>query len=147
MSEISNWGPEPGVIYGKPDPGDPIARAELQEGAAAYNAALTSGPQYVPPSYEAQGTGALPVVGWTAQKDNGTPVFHPYTPTGHIPDWTDDSNPIGAGAYDQNEGIAAFAYDRNNRAPIGGAVFEIQGEPNQNTLPEDVSGTIGDLEW
>lgn len=95
----------------------------------------------VPPSYMLQAPsnitavtprlpvyGHLPVLGWTAQNDQGNPGI-PFTggetsivepPSMMVmPDWTADVNPIGAGAYDQTSDVNTWAYNVNNQVPLG----------------------------
>lgn len=158
MSELGYYEQIEGGRHGTPDPGDPATRAALQEANAALNRSIVErGEGWVPESYQGNpqqgpsnqqtgGPGSLPIIGWTCQNNSG-PAFHPYNPNvGHIPDWDQEGNPIAAGAYDQNEAVAAFGYDRENRAPIGGAVLEYSNDEDPNFFPEDQGGTI-DLEW
>jgi len=143
--------------YGRPDPGDPVARANLQaEYAKLAQAAVLTSPSYVPPIGQSRfippGRGTVwnaphdPVVGWTAQHSPNAPVFMPYTPTGKTPDWTSDVNPVGAGPYDANAVVNMGTTDPLNQAPIGGDVFDGYSNAlkNPNFFPEDQGGLIWD---
>lgn len=158
------WTPEnwfvPAVDQGQPDPGDPMARAALQESYAfmAQQAAKTAAS--VPQTYLLQGgpnplsemppaavAGNLPRIGWTCQKDTGSP-FGPYAPTMQTPDWTSDPNSIAAGRFDQNQAVNPAPFDRANIAPIGSAVFDGYSEiPNPNVVPMDNQSLMEDLEY
>lgn len=127
-----------------PTDSDPASRAALQEAAAAQMALLTTTPGYTPPTYVHQGMGALPKVGWTVQKNAGEPVFPPYTPTSHIPDWTGDvSN--GGGAYDQGPVMTGQPVNPLNRAPMG-EEWSDSTPPNPNQ-PKSIVSSPGDREW
>lgn len=145
-----------GGIYGTPDAGDPVARAELQEQYSELNRLATTHPGYVPPDMAGRnapmwatqtgGPSSLPIIGWTCQNSTG-PAFHPYSTVGigTTPDWTNDVNPIGAGSYDMNQTWGAMAPNPLNRGPIGDGFFQgMDGQPpNPNHLPQDVGGSIG----
>lgn len=149
MAELGYYAQVEGGVFGQPDGGnsDPVTRAELQEASAVLSRSFTTQPGYVPACYVQMAAGNPPIIGWTVQKDAGSP-FRPYTPTGHIPDWTSDVNPIGAGSFDMNQEVSgSFGFDPANRAPIGGAVLEYGEDPNANKPTTDVGGTIGDLEY
>jgi hypothetical protein len=137
-----------GGVYGTANPAtdpSPEDRYALQAASAALAQSLTTVPGYVPPSYERQGTGALPTVGWTCQNPNG-PVFPPYTPTGRTPDWNAEGNPAAGGSYDMTSPVAYGDYNPLNRAPLGEGVLQYDDTPNPNSPPNDISGS-GDLEW
>lgn len=104
---------------------------------------------YVPASYIHPGSGALPVIGWTAQNADTRPAFPPYTPTGVTPDWTSDVNPIGAGAYDQNQVMTGnMAPNPLNRGPIGDSTFGgMEGQPPNPNAPDEDVGSPEDLEY
>lgn len=162
MAELGYGELEPGVIYGKGNElseSDPVARAALQEAATQQMIARAGQPGYVPLSYQGQpgagpsnqqmgGPSNLPIIGWTAQNATG-PAFRPYEAEhiGHIPDWTGDPNPVGAGQYDMNEVRSGEPINPLNRAPIGGAVLEYPGETNPNAPTTDVGGTVNPLEY
>jgi hypothetical protein len=161
VSELGYHEPVPG-IYGTANPAtdsDPVSRAALQEATAAQMRTFTTKPGYVPPSYQGDaigptytqlGNGALPRIGWTCQKDAGTPVFAPYDGShiGRIPDWTSDANAIGAGSDDMNEVFTgAFPPNRLGVAPVGDGLLQFDDQrTNPNAPTTDVSGTI-DLEY
>lgn len=148
MSELGYHAQIEGGVHGVPDPGDPIVRAALQERYARMAIDRAGEPGSVPQSYEHVGTGVLPTPGWTAQADEGTDAFPDYTFVGHTPDWTGDSNPIGAGAYDQTQLVAYGDYNPLNVAPLGDGVLQFDDTPvDPNALPMDVGGTVGDLEY
>jgi len=142
--------------------GDPAQRAALQEqyaqlaqaaahqaGAVPQSSMLQSQPNPLAERPPGAVPGNLAKAGWTAQNGANVAVFGPYAPTKVTPDWTDDSDPIAGGAYDQNETVTAFPPNRLNRAPIGGDVFDgYSPHPFPNAATEDVSGSIGgDLEY
>lgn len=146
MVDIGYREPVPG-IYGTANPAtdsSPESRAALQEATAQQMFLLTQNPDYVPQSYQRLGLGALPKVGWTAQKDANVPVFPPYTPTGRTPDWTGDvSN--GGGAYDQGPVMTGQPANRLNRAPVGEEWSD--GTPPNPAQPTTIVSSPGDREW
>lgn len=155
LSGLSGYAPIPGAIYGRASPetdSDPIQRAALQDQYAQRSIVLSKAPGAVPWSYEHLGSGNPAVIGWTAQKDAGTPVFPPYSAVGmgRVPDWTGDPNPVAAGSYDQTQVVAYGDYNPLNRGPIGTPFWDAPGAdlPNNPNTGQDVGGTIGQsLEW
>jgi hypothetical protein len=157
VPELGYYAQIEGGIFGQPDgTDDPVSRAKLQEAATQANIRLAAGA--VPASYTGHtggpgnaqlgGPSSLPIIGWTAQNSTG-PAFHtPYVPDhmGSVPDWNDDPNGIGAGAYDWNPSVGSMAPNPLGRAPIGGGLLQYDDRPNPNAPTTDVSGS-GDLEW
>ena len=134
-----------GGIYGTPQPGDPVARADLQESEAQEESTSAEQPTAVPPGYDQIAAGNPPIPGWTVQNTLGSPTpFRSYNPTKHSIEWTDNGNPVGSGTWDMNE-VPGSMYARNdlNRAPIGESPFDgAMGEPPNPTAPTtDVTGT------
>lgn len=165
MTDIGYHEPIPG-IYGTANPAtdsNPASRAALQEATIQAQIARAEQPGYVPPNYtgpasvgpswnQTGGPANLPKIGWTCQNGGGSSAFveEPWTAVdmGHIPIWDTDPNPAAAGAYDMNPvTTGAFAYDRNNRAPIGDGLLQYDDTPtNPNAPTTDVSGSV-DLEY
>lgn len=162
MSELGYGELIPG-IYGTPNPAtdpDPVSRAALQEATIQAQIRRAGQPGYVPPGYrgpdaigptwnQTGGPANLPTPGWTAQSGVGSPFPHyDTTNIGRIPDWEMDPNPVGAGNYDANPVVGgAFAFSRDNRAPIGDGLMQWDDQNlNPNAPTTDVSGQI-DLEY
>lgn len=173
MADIGYFQQIQGGIPGQPDLGnaDPVRQAALQQSVFAQNqaikeAAVVAG-TYVPPgtgnapsapewASQSGGPANLPIVGWTAQKDVGTPfVTEPDEWTakdmGRIPDWTSDANSAGGGSYDMTPVRSDGDYNPLNRGPIGEPFFDAPGaqEPNNpNTSSKYSAGTLGGFsEW
>ena len=147
MSDIGYYQQIEGGINGNPDGPDLAAQVARQEATAAQGAALASTPGSVPRCYTHQAQGVLPRIGWTAQSGKNETVFPPYTFVGTTPDWTGDPNGIGAGQYDMNPVVGSMAPNPLGRAPIGDGLLQFDDRPNPNTLPQDVGGSIDDLEY
>ena len=124
--------------WGQPQPGDPVAQAELQDAAAQATFKVVNRPGFVPQSYLHLGGGNVVTPGWTAQKDTQSP-FPPYDPNvGRIPDWTGDSNSLAAGRWDQTPLWSGWPVNRINRAPIGVS-------PHQGTELEPKNPAVGNV--
>lgn len=155
-SELGYYTQVEGGQPGQPD-GPPLeAQAATQEAAAQASFLAVTSPGYVPsscgyggpsaPMWASQlGNGNLPKRGWTVQNDTTGSPFGDYDANvGFIPDWTGDSNPIAAGAYDQNQVLTGFDSNPLNQAPIGDAVLQFDDTNNQdpNLVPNDFEGQI-----
>jgi hypothetical protein len=154
----NNW------IYGNPDNStSPEQIFDLQERYRLMNFARAQEPGWVPQSELLQTPwnplsetpagpvyGNQPIPGWTCQNSTGSPFRDLPTPTLRGIDWTSDVNPIGAGAYDQNQAVAVWAVNPLNQAPYGETEL-FNGAPNDGTNPNappyDVGGTLDPLEY